>query len=508
MQQTVVDNRYALVELLGSGGMAEVYLARDKVLARDVALKILNDRYAGDEEFVERFRREARSAAGLSHPNIVFVYDQGRSEDGAYYMAMEYVPNGTLKERIRREDALEPIAAAGVSLQIADALQAAHERGLIHRDIKPQNVLVTRTGDVKVTDFGIARAASATALTRTDHILGTVSYMSPEQAKGEPLDHRSDLYSLGVVLYEMLTSNLPYDADGVLAQAIKHINELPPSPREVNPEVPEALDALTMKVLAKDPEDRYPSAAALAHDLERIRSELHSGAEQEETEVVTAPLPPSSQGRTQRTTVRQPVAVPAGTTLGGGGGRRGRLLPVLAALLLVVVLLGGLAFDRGFFEGFDPTGSDVSDGRSSAEDVGTGEVPGLEYASEAADAPAAERLRPGNRGGVSADNVPMGEVGEQRPAAGNAVESDTAVDVIAGKDSTQTPAQIPNNAGDTAPDDAPNNTGGPPSTPQAAPKATIQQPDGTPSEKPRKAKRDEKNEAAEEDCEGPVCLID
>ena len=187
MQRTVIDDRYTLVEPLGGGGMARVYLAHDEILDRDVALKILREQYAEDEEFVERFRQEARSAASLSHPNIISVYDQGRSEDGAYYMAMEYVPRGTLKDRIHQEGALAPDAAAGVALQIADALSAAHEKGVIHRDIKPQNVLITDTGDVKVTDFGIARAASAATMTRTGNVLGTAGYMSPEQTRGEPV---------------------------------------------------------------------------------------------------------------------------------------------------------------------------------------------------------------------------------------------------------------------------------------------------------------------------------
>ncbi|HZC18070.1 MAG TPA: protein kinase, partial [Rubrobacteraceae bacterium] len=302
MQQTVVDHRYTLVEPLGDGGMARVYLAHDEVLDRDVALKVLREQYADDEEFVERFRREARSAAGLSHPNIVSVYDQGRSEDGAYYMAMEYVPRGTLKDRIGREGALAPEVAAGVALQIADALSAAHEKGVIHRDIKPQNVLVTGAGDVKVADFGIARAASSTA-TATGIVLGTAGYMSPEQAKGEPVGPQSDLYSLGVVLYEMLTGNLPYEADSAIAQAVKHISEPPPSPREANPEVSEALDALTTKLLAKNPEDRYPSASALANDLERARSGLPL-ARSEKTGVMTAPLSSSPERKTQRTVIR------------------------------------------------------------------------------------------------------------------------------------------------------------------------------------------------------------
>src|SRR5919199_2638829 len=334
MQRTVIDDRYSLVEPLGGGGMARVYLAHDEILDRSVALKILREQYAEDEEFVERFRQEARSAASLSHPNIISVYDQGRSEDGAYYMAMEYVPRGTLKDRIGREGALAPEVAAGVALQIAGALSAAHEKGVIHRDIKPQNVLVTGAGDVKVADFGIARAASSTA-TATGIVLGTAGYMSPEQAKGEPVGPRSDLYSLGVVLYEMLTGNLPYEADSAIAQAIKHINERPCSPRKANPEVPEALDALTIKLLAKNPGDRYASAAELADDLERVRSGPPPAAV-EKTERMTAMLPPNP--------IQPPIAAPT-----RAAGHRGRLFPALAALLLGLVLLGAAwALTRGF----------------------------------------------------------------------------------------------------------------------------------------------------------------
>src|SRR3712207_4815472 len=271
MQRTVQGDRYTLLEVLGGGGMARVYLAHDNVLDRDVALKVMREYFADDEGFVERFRREAKNAASLAHPNIVQVYDQGRSEDGAYYIAMEYVAGGTLKDRILRDGAIEPGAATGVGSQIADALQAAHEKGVIHRDIKPQNVLVTGTGDVKVTDFGIARAASS-PLTATSAVLGTAGYMSPEQAMGDPVGPQSDLYSLGVVLYEMLTGDLPYRAESPISQAMMHVNEPPRSPREANPEVSKPLDALTLKLLSKAPEDRCPSAAALANDLERIRS--------------------------------------------------------------------------------------------------------------------------------------------------------------------------------------------------------------------------------------------
>src|SRR3712207_3364966 len=222
--QQLVDNRYRLVRPLGSGGMADVYLAHDSILDRDVALKVMSTRYASDDEFVERFKREAQSAAALSHANIVSIFDRGESEDGTYYIAMEYLPGGTLKDKIMSRGALPPRTAAAVALQIAEALCAAHERGVIHRDIKPHNILITESGDVKVTDFGIARAGSSSTMTRTGSILGTAHYTSPEQAMGEPVGPASDLYSLGVVLYEVLTGELPYDADTPLGIAMKHVN--------------------------------------------------------------------------------------------------------------------------------------------------------------------------------------------------------------------------------------------------------------------------------------------
>ncbi len=358
MQRSVVDNRYKLVEPLGSGGMANVYLAHDEVLARDVAIKVLRDQYAEDEEFVGRFRREAQSAARLSHPHIVQIYDWGRSGEGAYYIAMEYVPRGTLKELIRHDGALAPAAAMGVALQISDALSAAHEQGVIHRDIKPQNVLVTRTGDVKVTDFGIARAASS-PITTTNAVLGTAGYMSPEQAMGKPVGPATDLYSLGVVIYEMLTGALPYEADNPITLSMMHVNEPPRSPREANPEVPRALDALTLKLLAKDPENRYQSAGALADDLERISSGLTPAtAGAAETQVMTAPLIGNRGDHTRKTSALPPAAAPA--RLPARYANRGsRLLPTLAALLFGVLVIGGLAlaYSNNLFEGLDPTGS-------------------------------------------------------------------------------------------------------------------------------------------------------
>jgi beta-lactam-binding protein with PASTA domain len=295
--QQLVDNRYRIVKPLGSGGMADVFLAHDDVLDRNVALKVMSTRYASDEEFVERFKREAQSAAALSHPNIVSIFDRGEAEDGTYYIAMEYLPGGTLKDRILNRGALPPRTAAAVALQIVEALRAAHERDVVHRDIKPHNILITETGDVKVTDFGIARAASSSSMTRTGHILGTAHYISPEQAMGEPVGPASDLYSLGIVLYEMLTGELPFDADTPLGIAMKHVNGHLRPPQTVNTAVPDGINAVTVRLLAKHPEDRYTSDAELIEDLERV----------------VAGLEPAG-ATTEMMTRIMPAAVPVGTT--------------------------------------------------------------------------------------------------------------------------------------------------------------------------------------------------
>src|ERR687885_2365748 len=276
MGKTLIDDRYELRGTLGSGGMADVYLAHDEVLDRDVALKLLKDHYAANEEFVERFGREAQSAASLPHRHIVPVFDAGETGDGLYYIAMEYLPGGTLKDRIMSKGALPVRTAAAAALQIAEALQAAHEQGMIHRDIKPHNILVTDSGHVKVADFGIARAAEATTISDLGEILGSVKYMSPEQAMGEAVGPASDLYSLGVVFYEMLTGRVPFEAETPEDVPIRHAVAPPLRPKEVDLEVPEELDAITMRLLATNPENRYGSAAELIQELRRARDGLPS----------------------------------------------------------------------------------------------------------------------------------------------------------------------------------------------------------------------------------------
>lgn len=249
-QHPVLGGRYMLLELLGAGRAVEVYRARDRLLDREVALKLLREEHASDPGCVERFREEARSAASLSHPNIVQIYELGVSDEGHPFVAMEYVGGGTLKDRLRGSGALYPAEAAGVASRVARALQAAHSRGVIHCDIRPQNVLLTGSGTVKVADFGVARAADA----RSE----TARYTSPEQAAGEAAGPASDLYSLGAVLYEMLTGEPPFSA-----------TKGPPRPPErLNPDVPEALSALTLRLLARVPSERPPDAAAVLRELD------------------------------------------------------------------------------------------------------------------------------------------------------------------------------------------------------------------------------------------------
>ncbi|HET9671931.1 MAG TPA: Stk1 family PASTA domain-containing Ser/Thr kinase, partial [Actinomycetota bacterium] len=276
---TLFDGRYRILRKLGSGGMANVYLAEDEELGRRVAIKILNERYAGDDLFIERFRREAKSAAGLSHPNIVSIYDRGEAE-GTYYIAMEVIEGRSLKELIMTHGALPIDTAIGYAKQLLEALRFAHRHGIIHRDIKPHNVLVSADQQVKageprlkVTDFGIARHG-ASQMTEAGSIMGTAQYLSPEQARGAPVTAASDLYSAGVVLYEMLTGKVPFTGDSAIEIAMKHVNDLPVPPSALRPELPTELDQIVLRSLAKDPEERYQSAEEFIEDLERVEAGL------------------------------------------------------------------------------------------------------------------------------------------------------------------------------------------------------------------------------------------
>src|SRR5919106_1600982 len=258
----ILNDRYEVQTTLGRGGMAQVYRATDRVLGRAVAVKILSRRFSSDEKFVARFRREAQASAGLNHPHVVSVFDTG-SHDGVHYIVMEYVEGETLGALLARDGPLPPDRAGRIAADVAAALESAHQKGLVHRDVKPGNVMIDHDGRVKVVDFGIARAAADDTLTQTGLVLGTAAYLSPEQARGDKVDARSDIYSLGCVLYEMMTGRTPFVADSSVAMAYSHVNEEPRPPSEKRPEVPPELDAVVMRALEKEPSQRFASAAEM-----------------------------------------------------------------------------------------------------------------------------------------------------------------------------------------------------------------------------------------------------
>ena len=321
-----IAERYELEELVGHGGMSSVYKAHDSLLERYVALKILHEQYSEDEEFVERFKREARSVAQLQHPNIVTVIDRGE-QDGRQYIVFEYIDGENLKELVVRKGRLEVREALEIALEIAHGLAFAHEHGLVHRDVKPQNVLLNGDGRAKVTDFGIARSRDVEhSVTQTGTVLGTSNYIAPEQASGQPVDAQTDVYSLGVVLYEILTGELPFPGDNFVAVAMKHVHEPPPNTLDKRGDVPLRVAGAVDRALEKVPDHRFPTMDAFAAELEACLAELDRGDGS-----VTTVIPAAQRLRPQRRRKRvSPVPL---------------LIGLAAALAIAAIVVGLLTLD-------------------------------------------------------------------------------------------------------------------------------------------------------------------
>lgn len=350
MNGTILGGRYELIEIIGEGGMARVYKARCRILDRIVAVKILKDEFSKDKGFVVKFKTEALSAARINHPNIVNIYDVGQDND-IHYIVMEYVDGQTLKEIIRRDAPLSIDKAADIAIMICDGIHHAHEKGIIHRDIKPHNILVTEHGMVKVADFGIARATSTATITYGNNIVGSVHYISPEQAKGEPVDRTTDIYAVGCVLYEMVTGTVPFEADSPITVALKHIHDEAPSPRSINSSVPAALEGIIFKAIQKNPAQRFATAKDMRNALIGLHSNISTDYKANRRNGKNMVFEPISDERDE-------MNLP----------RKKKIRPLGVALIVVAVLglLAGIFFTMG--------------GSIFGEEVAVPNIVGMDYA--------------------------------------------------------------------------------------------------------------------------------
>lgn len=407
-----LDNRYTILERIGGGGMADVYRAIDNLLDRSVAVKVLHAQFAADEDFVRRFRREGQAAAKLSHPNIVNIYDVGHDGD-IYYIVMEYIAGETLKEKIQRSGHLAVEEALHIAAQIAEALEHAHQNNLVHCDIKPHNILITPSGRIKVTDFGIARAATSASMTQTGTVIGSVHYFSPEQAKGSIINAKSDLYSLGVVMYEMLTGQVPFTGETPISIALKHIQDEPRRPSELNPDIPPLVEAIVLKAMAKDSAQRYASASEMIKDIRYAQNYLQDQQTRRlaREDFPTQVLPRVAVDHDGNTPQKPPGKPPRA--------RRRIPWPLIGALLALLLL----GFAVGAFMAYGKFWS--------SSDVVVPNVVGKSV-DEARNILVNNKLRV-NITEAFSDKVPAGYVMSQNPEAGSRVKEQRIVTLVVSK---------------------------------------------------------------------------
>ncbi len=477
MNGTILGGRYELLEIIGEGGMAKVYKARCRILDRIVAVKILKDEFSKDKGFVVKFKTEALSAARINHPNIVNIYDVGQEND-IHYIVMEYVDGETLKEIIRRDAPLPIDKAADIAIMICDGIHHAHEKGIIHRDIKPHNILVTEHGMVKVADFGIARAMSNATITYGNNIVGSVHYISPEQAKGDPIDRTTDIYSVGCVLYEMVTGKVPFDAESPITVALKHIHDEAPSPRSINSRVPSALEGIIYKAIQKNPAQRFATAKDMRNALIGLHNNLSTeykaiNRRNEKSMVVDPSFGERDEASLQKKKKLRPfgIALIAVAVLGllmgvfftMGGSIFGKEVAVpnivgmdykqadeeldKIGLELGVAFEYNDEFDKDQIISQDPLkGRKVKEGRTIEVSVSKGSklitvpnVTGIDI-EDAIKRLGAEDLNMGDREGRYDDEKPEGLVIDQSPSKGSSVRSGTSVNLVVSKG--KQPAQI------------------------------------------------------------------